>query len=398
MELKKIYLFASIASQYGVIDDFTIELANALNRQGVISQIIVAKRDDPRGFLDAILNDPPDCTLSFNGLLPDDQGRFLCDLIHIPHVACLTDAPHHYFPLIQSSLNIITGVDQQFCQTFKDLNFPQVIFLPHAASRTLKPLLENDLRYDVLMLNSFIDYEAIRQAWPIKYPAPLVKVLEEAAEHALAERGTSYLQAFIQAMDRYLRSSGALDPSQLDYPSLLDDLESYLGGKSRIELLQSIENASVHVFGSYPVGAGWNRYLKDQSNIEIHEAVLFTEALELMKRAKILLNCTPEIKYGAHERIFNGLLAGAAVLTLDTPYIAEHFEDEKDILLFSLKDKEQLNQKIHTYLQDEDARNRLVGKGRENVLAHHTWDRRAQTLIKELPPFLEKIKSHQEMS
>ncbi len=93
MKLKKVYLFASLASQYNVVDHFTEELANALNRQGVISKIIEAKRDDPRAFLRAILEDPPDCTLSFNGLLPDHEGHFLADFIKIPHVACLTDSP-----------------------------------------------------------------------------------------------------------------------------------------------------------------------------------------------------------------------------------------------------------------------------------------------------------------
>ncbi|WP_068467683.1 glycosyltransferase family protein [Candidatus Protochlamydia phocaeensis] len=393
MKLQKVYLFASVSNQYGVIDNFIRELNNALNRQGVISRIIEAKRDDPRTFLNELLSDPPDCTLSFNGLLPDEEGRFLCDMIKIPHVACLTDAPNHFFQLVKSPLTIITCVDRNFCQVFRDFQCPHVIFLPHAASRTLSPDLTAALKYDVLMLNSFIDYEAIRQGWANKYSVALSDVLEEAAEMTLSDYQLPYMQAFIQTLDRHLRAGKPIDPRLIDYETLLDELEAYIGGRSRTELLMSIQDATVHVFGSQPEAGGWKKYLGNKSNIHLHPPVPFSEAINLMKQAKILLNSTPEIKQGAHERILSGLASGAAVLTLDTPYMREQFKDEEDILLYGPRDWEAVNHKINLYLNDENKRNNLVGKGREKVLQHHTWDQRAQTLIKELPPILEKIKA-----
>jgi spore maturation protein CgeB len=395
MNLKKVYLFASISSQYGVVNDFTRELSNALNRQGVISRIIEAKRDDPKSFLEEILKDPPDCTLSFNGLLPDEEGRFLADLIKIPHVACLLDAPHHFFSLIKSHYNIITCIDQNFCQTFRDFQFPNVIFLPHAVSKTINPLLEPLPVYDVLMLNSFIDYDVIRQSWSHKYSPELCAVLDEAAEWTLSDPDIPYLQAFVQTLDHHLRLAKAIDPNQIDYEGLLDDLESYIGGKIHIELLRSIKDVTVHVFGSQE-GGGWKKYLGNKHpHIKLHAPVPFSEAIELMKRAKIVLNCTPKIKQGLHERLLNSLACGAAVLTLSTPFLRENFKDEEDILLFHPRRWEELNHKIQTYIQDEDKRYHLVGKGREKVMKHHTWDQRAQTLIQELPPIIEKIRVFQ---
>lgn len=393
MKLKKVYLFTSVSTQYGVLDHFIGELNNALNRQGVISRVIEAKRDDPRSFLDQLLNDPPDCTLSFNGLLPDENGRFLSDMIKIPHVACLTDAPNHFFPLVKSPYTIITCVDRNFCQTFRDFKAPHVLFMPHAVSKSLAPPLSNTPRYDLLLLNSFIDYEAIRQEWASKYPPDLIAVLEEAAELTLDDQQISYMQAFIQTLDRHLRAGKAIDPRQLDYETLLDDLEAYLGGKSRVELVQSIEEATVHIFGSQPQIGGWKKYLGKKSNVKIHSAVPFSEALELIKQAKIVLNCTPEIKQGAHERILSGLACGTAVLTLDTPYIREHFTDEENILMYGPRQWKELNQKIRTYLADDDKRYHLAGKGREKVMNHHTWDQRALHLIHELPTILENIRT-----
>lgn len=393
MHLTKIDLFSSVFNQYGVIDHFTLELAQAFNRQGVEARVLVVDKTNPRGFLNDLLTHSPDCTLSFNGLLPDNQGRFLCDFIHIPHVACLTDAPHHYLNLVKSPLNIITCVDKGFCQTFKDLNFHQTIFFPHAASRSIEPLSCKSKQYEVLMLNSFIDYESVYQSWLTHFPSPLVKVLQEAAERSLAEKELSYMQAFTETIDFHLKKGASIDPLKINYPLLLDALESYIGGKSRIKLLQSIEGVEVHVFGSQVKGKkGWAKYLKKSPHIHIHSAISFTEAIKKMKQTKILLNCTPEIKYGGHERLFNGLLAGAAVLSLETPYLKEQFEDEKDVLSFSLQNPENLNQKIRNYLENEDKRLELVERGRQKVLTQHTWDERAKMLKQTLPSFIQNKK------
>ncbi|MBA2368567.1 MAG: glycosyltransferase family 1 protein [Candidatus Protochlamydia sp.] len=392
MKLKKIYLFASVSNQYGVIDHFTSELNNAFNRQGVISRIIEAKRDDPKGFLDQLINDPPDCTLSFNGLLPDENGNFLSDMIKIPHVAFLTDAPNHYFPLLKSSYTILSCIDRNFAQVFKDFKFPYVLFNPHAVNKSLARSLSEPPIYDLLMLNSFIDFEVVRAKWADKYSPALSQVLEEAAELTLDELTVPYMQAFIQTLDRHLRAGKAIEPRLLNYDMIFDDLEAYLGGKARVELVQSVEDATVHIVGSN--SKGWKKYVGHQPNVKLLPAVPFTEALELMKKTKILLNCTPEIKQGLHERILSGLVSGAAVLTLQTPYLNEHFKDGEDLLMYAPRAWKDLNAKIRLYLNDEDKRNHLVGKGRENVLKNHTWDQRALNLMEQLPPMINKIKGN----
>lgn len=396
MQLQKVYLFPPAFSQYGVLHDFTRGLSNALNRQGVLARIIEPHKDDPKGFLDAILTDPPDCTLSFNGLLPDSAGHFLCDMIKIPHVACLTDSPNRFFPLVQSPRTIMTCVDQDFCQVYRDFQCDRTIFLPHAISKSTVPPLVAEPIYDVLMLNSFIDYDAIRQDWKTHYPKELQDILDEAAEWALTDYQKPYLQAFVQTMDRHLKAGKNINLKQINYEELLVSLEAYIGGKSRAQLLRSIRDVTVHVFGSHE-GLGWKKYLDPhQSNIRLHGPVPFSEAIELMKKAKIILNSIPEIKQGLHERILNGLACGAAVLSLRTPFLQEHFKDGEEILLYHPLQWEEVNTKLHHYLEDETARYQLAGRGREKVMQHHTWDHRAQTLMRELPAHLEKIKAQQD--
>ncbi|MCE2982512.1 MAG: glycosyltransferase [Parachlamydia sp.] len=391
MQLKKIYLFASISSQYGVIDHFINELNNAFNRQGVISRIIHTERDNPARFVEELTQDPPDCTLSFNGLLPDVEGRFLSDMLKLPHVAYLTDAPHHYYPLAKSEYTIITCIDKNFCQVFRDFKHPYVLFNPHATCKSLTPPLATPPYNDILLLNSFIDYKAVREKWNQKYSSDLAEAMEEAAEMTLSDAAIPYMQAFIQTLDKSLRAGKTIDPRQIDFEAVFDDLEAYLGGKARVELIGAIEDYPVTVVGAD--AQGWKKYFPNHANLKCLPQVSFQDALELMKRTKILLNCTPEIKQGLHERILSGLAAGAAVLTLETPFIKEQFADGKNILTYAPRGWDELNQKIGSYLNDEEKRNRLVEAGRELVLQRHTWDQRAQTFIKELPALIEQIKS-----
>lgn len=389
-EIKKIDLFASPFNQYGVIDAFLEGLAEALNRHGVRARILTANYHDPASFIDQILADAPDCTLSFNGLLPDSQGRFLADLIKIPHVAFLTDAPNHFFPIIRSQYTILSCVDQNFCYFFHQFRLPNVMFLPHAVNRSLVSS-DQPREYEVLMLASFIDCDEIRNEWKKKYGPALTQVLEEAAEKTLTERDTPYLRAFVETLDHHQRLGADINPKQIDYESILNDLEGYIVGKSRLDVLRAIRDVPVHLFGRNENG-GWQKYLKNHSNIHIHPEVPYKEALELMKKAKIVINITPQIKLGTHERILSGLMSGAAVLTLTTPFMVEHFEEGKDIAFFGPQNWDEMNRKIQFYLNDEYQRQELAKKGREKVLQFHTWDQRVQTLLSELPAMLDQVK------
>lgn len=392
--LKKIYLFSLVNSQYGVLSNFTEQLSAALERQGIKTKIIKAERNDPKAFLEAILKDPPDCTLSFNGLLPDESDRFLCDLIQIPHVAYLVDSPIYFAPIIKSKLNIVASVDADFCQAFKNSNFDQVIFLPHATSRDLHADKAQKREYDVLMLNSMIDPEETKLEWHGKYSKELIAVLEEATELTLNDNEIPYTHAFLKVYSEHQKAGKKLNPKEFFYAELFNDLEFYLEGKALTEMIRSIE-ADLHIFGSD--SQKWKKYLKKgQSNVKLHEEVRFEEALDLMKKAKILLNCAPKMKRAGHERIFSGLACESAVVALDNPFLRGNFKDKEDILLFQYGKWDDLNKTIGEYLQDESKRSTLAKKGRDKVIQEHTWDQRAQRLLQELPQYLEGIKTTSE--
>lgn len=390
----KIDFFMPPRSQYGVLHHFTEKLAEAFTRQGVESTILEAEWNNPKPFLDRLLSNKPDCTLSFNGLLPDDEGRFFCDLIGIPHVAFLVDSQNQFFPLIQSPNTIISCTDRYTCDFFKGIKSKNVLFVPHGVERELTPDREPLKTYDVVMLNSLIDYEEIRDEWKERYPPIIRDAMNEAIEATLADNSTWYVQAFVYSLDRQIELKGAIDPRQVDFPTVFDDLEMYLKGVSRIQLLRSIKDAEVHVFGAGVEGKSWSHFIgKDMPNIIFHEPVPYGQAMEIIKQSKIVLNICPWIRNGSHERVLVSLALGALPLTDENLFFKENFVNGKEIAMFSYPDMEKINDQINEYLSHDSLRDEITKAGREKVLKNHTWDARARQLIEELTPILHGKKS-----
>lgn len=388
--LKRMALFMPPQNQYQVLHHFTRSLSDALSRTGIDTQLLSAEYDQSSA-IEALRDGKPDCTLAFNGPLPDDQG-FLCDRVQIPHVSCLVDAPHTYIPLIRSALSIVTCADRFHCDFLEGFNFHQVLFMPHAVDQAaiVPPHAQTNRPYDLLLLASFIDCDAIRKKWKKNYSAAMRKVLEEAAEISLTERNIPCVQALAQALDHYAKTVDGLDPTKIDFVVLLDELENYIKGKDRLALVQSITEVPLHIVGTE--SDAWKKYLGKAKNITVAPSVSYEDALHLMRQSKIVLNSTPTKKNGAHERIFGGVASGAAVITNDNLYMRENFKNGEEMLFYRYGNWDEMNQLIDHYLHDAPARLELVNKGQVIIKDKHTWDHRAATLVSELTPLLSRIR------
>lgn len=384
--IKRIDLFMPVRSRYGVLFHFTKMLYEALMRAGVDCRILVPDKQNPRPFLAQLFNDPPDCTLSFNGVLPDAEDRFLCDMLKIPHICCLVDSPNEFIPLIKSPYNIITCADRSGCDFFRRLNHEKTLFMPHAVEKSLTYRPDAERPYDVVLLGSCIDYKSIEENWKNNYPKPLVDMLLEAAEITLSDQETSYVQALVMATENLKKRDPVIDINIIDYITLLEDLETYVIGFDRIRLIRSIQDAPIDIFGNSK--QEWERYIGTQSNCTVHEAIPFDQACEVMKQSKILLNSCIAIKAGGHERIYAGMAQGAALVASENEYMRETFRDDENILFYTTQKLDAVNGRINALLADESKRAILARKGHDVVKNHHTWDHRAVALLKNIAPFV----------
>lgn len=383
--LKKIDLFLH-SMLFDTCRSFTTHFAKALMRRGIECRLFDFEDGKVRESIQTIFNSPPDLTFAFTAKgsfnnAPIGQ-TFFCQAA-IPHFAYMLDTTF-YFENLASTPHLFMGaIDEYDCifqNRIKGMN--SIFFLPHAVEREVEYSQSEERPYDVSLIGAIFDYEYMRTCWPLKYSKEIIQVMEATIERVLADPSLYFVFAFLEESSLRKICWDKINPLEV-----LQQIEGYFRSYERVQLVRSITDADVHVFGPCIYGkGGWSKYVGSQSNVTVHAEVLYEESLQLIKKTKILINSTPSYRKGAHERIFNGLGLGALVFAGENLYLPQHFKEGEEMIYFRAERFEEINDKINFYLDSEQKRKEVVEQGREKVLRYHTWDHRAAV-------FLEKMES-----
>lgn len=368
-----------IRSQYEALHDFTKKICESFERKGFACRLI-----SPENFFKIPVEDPPDLTFGLNGLPNDSSGALLCDLIEVPHFSYLIDPPYRFFKIFDSPYLEVGCDDRYCCEFLKNYGFNKVHFLPHGVDQTIHGDPRSKKKYEVAMLATYIDYELLRNSWREHFPKIVSQILDDAIEMTFSDDSTSFIKAFSLCYIDRLGNDPLVAWSREELTFILSLLEEYIKGKERVDLITSIKDAKVHLLNGHASGKkGWESVLKDNyKNISLVESVNYEKGIEIMKDSKIVLNSFSKNKEGGHDRIFNGFAAGALVFTNENIFMKESFQDEQNILFYAPWDFSNVNEKLNKYLSDDPLREAVALRGREEVMAHHTWDCRINDLIK----------------
>jgi len=384
MMIKRIDLFTPPNGQHQMLQHFTNKLYEAFIRLGVNCRLLEAEKQNPLPFLMQIFDDKPDCTLSLNGLLPDAEGRFFCDMLNIPHVALLVNSPHHFFPLANSSYNIIACTDSAACDMFRGMGHDNTLFLPHGIEPNIAATLEGDKPYDLLFLEGLIGYDSIEKKWHKKFPKSVYNALMEAAEAVLFESDRFYIQELGERLYN-LGEGVSLKTAEINFSILLDELENYLQAKNTCLVAKALKGHSLHVLGNETTRSHWEEALAiEDGSITVHHKSSFYEILEMMKLAKIVVNTAPEVKNGSNDYLFAAMSSGSIVATNENQYVRTHFKKNQEIVSYKMGELPALRTSIDALLANQALRLEMASQGRERAIHHDSWDHRAATLLKEL--------------
>ena len=156
-------------------------------------------------------------------------------------------------------------------------------------------------------------------------------------------------------------------------------LDSYATSFFREQAVKLLVESGVSVTA---YGTGWNE-CEWSHNPHLHYGgkVLAPEILPLMCEAKIVLNTMTGYKAGAHDRIFNGMLAGACVVTDDSAYLREEFEAEKAMVRFKLEEIVRLPEIVWDLLDHPEKMQQIADVGYESASEKHTWKSRMKQVL-----------------
>ena len=387
---KKIDVLKTDTSQYSVLHHFSQKLSEAFKRSGYDCRLLTRQNR-----LEILTKDPPELTVSFNGLPAMEGEAIMCDILKVPHLAILVDPPYWAGVFFAKSPYVMLGCDDEYgCTFLEQIHFTRSLFIPHAVEPELAPETQLEKIYDVALLATFIDYEAERASWKINFPQQIINIMEEAVEESFADPNVSFIQAFVSNFYALARkfALGKL-PSSLFFDAL-QSLEKYVKGKDRALLVKALEGFSVHIFGYTTDKMNWKTYLGDKyPHIHVHEAVEFEQAMDIMKRSKILLNPSMKNKHGSHERFFSGTACGALVISSESQFLKTHFKENEELILYQHPHLDKLNAVIKDLLNNDTKRTAIAEKAREKVMLHHTWDARIKEFMPRIQEFIEQIKA-----
>lgn len=322
--------------------------------------------------------------VTFNNLgynLDLADGRNLWEAYDVPYFNILMDHPFHY----EKPLRMAPGTSVVLCtdrnhvkyirRYFK--NISRMDFLPHAGvelGRKHKPLAERSI--DVLYAGALPiytvskmipDLSSIREVDGQKMAQ---EVLGELVHHP--ERTTE------EVIEAYLRSE-CEEISEHRIQEIIVQMrfiDSYATSFFREQAVRILVESGIRVTA---YGTGWDQCeWSDNPCLDYRGKVLAPEILPLMNDSKIVLNTMTWFKAGAHDRIFNGMLAGAAVVTDDSTYLRREFRDSEELVMFSLKELGTLPERVFDLFGHMEETQRMAECGYYAAKENHTWKNRAE--------------------
>ena len=321
-------------------------------------------------------------TFNFIGMSGESQFSFdgqqsIWDRYEIPCVCIMVDHPMYYHEQLSEfhKNRILCCVDKNHCR-FTERFYPaygKVWFVPLAGTE-LSQTQERDI--DILFAGNYVAISDL---------LPHVAGMDEEsrayyfaiAEELIAHPSRTLEDVILEHLTRDFPDAGAQELLPVMHSMVFIDL--YVRSFFRRKIVCSLAEAGLKVV---VIGKDWEKAeCKRPENLIQTGQLDSAGCLRYMRRANVALNIMPWFKNGAHDRIFNAMLQGCAVVTDSSEYLDGILSDGENAALFSLEQKEQLPEIVRNLLSDSTKLKRIADNGYELAKENHTWAHRAQQLL-----------------
>lgn len=381
---------------YDTLDLFTEKLREAFEEMGYDSFIYDAamERESKQALINLLETEIGENTaesteaafacVTFNNLgynldLPD--GRNVWEAYEVPYVNILMDHPFHYEKPLRNApmTSVVLCVDRNHVKYIRKYfkNIRQTDFLPHAGvelGRKHKPLAERGI--DVLYAGALPIYTVARMIPDLSSIREVDG--QEMAQDVLAELVQNPQRTTEDVIAQYLRDKRN-DISEQRIHELIVQMrfiDSYATSFFREQAVRILVESGIRVTA---YGTGWDQCeWSDNPYLDYRGKVLAPEILPLMNDSKVVLNTMTWFKAGTHDRVFNGMLAGAAVVTDESAYMRSEFRDGEELVMFSLKELGMLPDRVFSLFGHMDAAQQMADRGYHAAKENHTWKSRAE--------------------
>lgn len=383
--MRKVVLFPHPRSRFDVLSVMTHDLQQALIRQGVEAVLCDVSNTSPEALYETVRSENPDCTWSINFFV--DESWFY-EPLGIPHVFLGVDGFTRYPPALLSFHNTVQlFVDRVTADLFSKQGQSPALWFPHAIScdtisamrASVVPLEKRP--YDVVFLGSFIDEEKELSLWRSFFSFHDVEALKALSEQALEDPSFTLFPAVLAMIESSSAIRSCLIENEVTPNDLANSVENYIRGCDRRRLLAALEGRTVHLFTTSE-GASVASRRTSYKNCVLHPSVPFHEVLDICSQARVVINSSPSIRNGYHERLLLGLASGAVVVTSASRVLPTWLEEAGAVVSYTTSSLPSLSHRLAAAEGRAHPQKNILDWLEEN----HTWDVR----LKEHLPHITK--------
>lgn len=380
---------------YDTLDIFTHELIKEFRQMGYETmEFNSANIQHSLKQLSAFIRHPISAVITFNNLgfnMELVEGKNIWDELDIwcinilmdhpfCHKAALDAAPQHSIVLCPDKNHM------RYLQRF----YPQIPvtgFLPHAGKDkhiTPKPIAERSI--DVIYAGGLSRKFALGMIPDFsQFSFDAKKIADTAYEDLIAHPSKTTEQAIEDAL--LAQNIHLADDELCDFIEQIHYIDLLAVSYYREAAVRTLVEAGIPVT---LYGTGWEdcEWLS-APNLHFGGRISADAVVDQMLDAKIVLSTMTWFKDGTHDRVFNGMLAGAVSVTDSSVYMREEFcgdpaNPAAELVMFELEQISTLPETITALLADPGRMQQIADTGREKALMSHTWQVRAKELHDDL--------------
>lgn len=372
---------------YATLDYFTDDIAKDLRKRGF--EVYVFDVGDYQNALfgfASFIQKPVDFALSYNNLgfnMELAPGQNIWDQKFIPFVNILMDHPFHYKNALEQAPadTILLCCDRNHVEYVKRF-FPHIRhahFMAHGVVPVPSGKEWNERTIDVLYAGGLsVDLTDSIRPCKEKYPEINGDELIDYAVDRLVNDHWLLTEKVIEdylIMKRIEYTDDELSELITDFRMIDSVAASYFREKTIEDLVESGIKVTVY-------GRGWeNRKCFKNPCFLYGGLVAPSKVLELMQDSKIVLSTMTWFKAGSHDRVFNGMLAGAVSITDDSEYIREIIRQGENGYIFQLDNRKELVRMVADVLAEKADIQKIIENGRREAMEHHLLSCRVDDIL-----------------
>lgn len=387
---EKLFLIIKGDAIYNVLRAAADEMKEAFVRWGYLpveldlAQYDLSRKEDADR-LRAVLFQPYAFIFSFQALMTNLRigERSILEYLQAPFICWLVDHPLFHTDRLQEiggAENVlvmaIDGRHISYIQNFHPY-IRNMAHVPLAGFEAAQMPAEKDI--DVFFSGTYRAPAAVMKEIEA-FPAAYRQVMQGAVELMLEDETLAVEEAFCKYFGKIGFSYTSDDIVVMH--DIIGWVDIYVRDYYRDKGIRELIDAGIYVT---VVGKGWDAMeLPEEKKgylIVMKDGSMdITETIETTARAKICLNLISSYRFGMHDRIPTAMLNHAVCVTMYSEYLAEQFEEDKEIVFYPLREDGRLAEKVRYLLEHDSHREEIARRAYEKAKQDHTWECRARDI------------------